>query len=87
MGVGNFSLWTIREVPETNTIFKKKKKKERERTTISSSKIHFYIVQIIYLQSKFLLIFAVVHISMGNFIDLGESPFSNKVINVDQQRT
>ena len=87
LGVGNFSLWTIREVPETNTIFKKKKKKKRERTTISSSKIHFYIVQIIYLQSKFLLIFAVVHISMGNFIDLGESPFSNKVINVDQQRT
>ena len=24
---------------------------------------------------------------MGNFIDLGESPFSKKVINVDQQRT
>ena len=50
------------------------------------SKIHFYIVQIVYLKNKFFLIFAIVHISMGNFIDLGKSPFSKKVINVDQQR-
>ena len=35
LGVGNFSLWTIREVPETNTNFKKKKKKkERENDNL-----------------------------------------------------
>lgn len=45
------------------------------------------MVQIIYLQNKFLLIFAIVHISVGNFIDVGKSPFSKKVINIDQQRT
>lgn len=53
--------------------------------------MHFYIkqkaAQITYLQNKLLFTFGILHISMGNFIDLGKSPFSKKVINIDQQRT
>lgn len=72
------------DLSETTTIFKKKKKGGWQTLAL---KFIFYIVQIIYLQNKFLLIFAIVHISVGNFIDVGKSPFSKKVINIDQQRT
>lgn len=49
--------------------------------------MHFYSVQnaaqIIYLQNKLLFTVGVLHVSVGNFIDLGKSPFSKKTINVD----
>lgn len=35
------------------------------------------------LQNKLLFTVGVLHVSMGNFIDLGKSPFSKKTINVD----
>lgn len=81
------------DLNETTTVLKQRKKEEERKKRLAnpSSKVHFYTeqkaAQITYLQNKFLFTLGILHISMGNFIDLGKSPLSKKVINIDQQRT